>query len=473
MKKFIYSALGLAAILAVAGFEFARSPEKPVNVTVDPSARYQTIHGWEVVLRVWEYNKAENRFDDSWYEMSDMIFDMLVNEVGINRVRLEIRTGSENPVDYWSSFEAGEISYTEMKSHFYHKVNDNSDPSVADPAGFQFSFLDFQVERILKPIKDRVEANGERLFINLNVVDFNTAEDISDLSLAREPEEYGELIAAAFRHLEDKYDIRPDALEIILEPENTAGWTGEEIGAAASAAIRRLGSSGNVPEIIIPSTVDARNAVPYFEQAIKWPGVREHVGAISYHRYWGAGESVLREIRATAEEYGVRAEMLEYIEGTEDELIKDLTITDASAWQVFSIAAKREPDETSRARSVLLYGRPKLGTVELSHQGRVLAPVFRAVRTGAVRIGAVSDDERFETVAFENLNGGLVVVVRSGAGDEAEIVLSGVAEGAYSLTIADAETVKAVPTTLTADATGKIAFAMLGGKIAVLSAAVE
>jgi hypothetical protein len=165
--------------------------------------------------------------------------------------------------------------------------------------------------------------------------------------------------------------------------------------------------------------------------------------------------------------------MLEYTKGTEDELIEDLTIADASAWQVFSIAAKRKPGETSLAGSVLLYGRPKLGTVELSHQGRVLAPVFQAVRTCAVRIGAVSDDERFETVAFENLNGGLVVVVSSGAGDEAEIVLNGVAEGAYSLTIANAETVKAVPTRLAADATGKITFAMPGGKIAVLSAAVE
>ena len=45
-------------------------------------------------------------------------------------------------------------------------------PSVANPAGFQFSRIDYQVENILLPLQRRLAARGERLFINLCYVDF-------------------------------------------------------------------------------------------------------------------------------------------------------------------------------------------------------------------------------------------------------------------------------------------------------------
>ena len=211
------------------------------------------MKGWEVTARLWETNKQEDRYDASWLEFRDQIFDRLVNELGINRVRLEIKSGAENPVDYWTKFVKGEIGYKEFRRHYYEKINDNNSPDRINPAGFQFSALDYQVENIVLPLKQRIEANGERLFVNLNYVDFGQNSEKGTVSHALNPEEYAELIVAAFVHLKDKYSLVPDALEIVLEPDHTDEWRGKQIGEAVVAAVRRLRADGFSPEIIAPS----------------------------------------------------------------------------------------------------------------------------------------------------------------------------------------------------------------------------
>lgn len=49
----------------------------------------------------------------------------LVNGLGINRVRIEIRSGAANPVDYWTLFREEKIGYRD-----YQKINDNDDPGA-------------------------------------------------------------------------------------------------------------------------------------------------------------------------------------------------------------------------------------------------------------------------------------------------------------------------------------------------------
>src|SRR5262245_21307932 len=134
---------------------------EPAEIMVDPAITYQTIKGWEATARLWETNKEEDRYDASWVGFRDQIFDRLVNELGINRVRLELKSGAENPVDYWTKFEKGEIGYKAYRRHYYEKINDNDLPDRTNPAGFQFSALDYYVEAIVLPLKQRVEANGE------------------------------------------------------------------------------------------------------------------------------------------------------------------------------------------------------------------------------------------------------------------------------------------------------------------------
>lgn len=430
-----------AALLAAA--LAALSPAaaaEPADVRVDAGRRFQTMTGWEVSARVWEYDKRADRYDPSWERDAGEILDALAGDLGITRIRLQLRSGSENPVDHWARFTAGEIGYEAVKAHFYEKINDNADPRVADPAGFQFSNLDHQVEKILLPLRQRVEARGGRLFVNLCYVDFRWTKLKGDVSHARAPEEYAELVTEAFRHLKARWGVVPDTLEVILEPDNSDHWRGREIGLGAVAALARLRDAGFAPKLILPSTAAATKAPEYFDAALKVPGVRENLFSLAYHRYDGArAAAALPAIRARAAAAGIPAEMLEHTAGDWRVLHEDLTVAQAAGWQLYSIAGPRAPGETRVSQSVLLYVEQGKGPgrVRLSHQGRYLAQYFRHVRPGAERIAADTAAPGLFPVAFLNPDGGEVVVI--GAGRAGEIRVAGLAPGAYGLFYTTAE----------------------------------
>lgn len=424
--------LALAMLLV---FPFSALAQ-PVEVTVDQTKRYQTMSGWEVTVYLTQFGKAQNRFDPTWHQFQDQILDTLVDEVGVNRVRLELRSNTENSTPYWAQFESGEISQKDMQRHFYHKVNDNSDPFKADPAGFQFDEVDYQVERVLLPMAKRLQAKGEKLYVNLCFVDFDKGKNQTRFNHAQNPEEYAELVTQAFIHLKSKYGIVPDGLEVILEPDHTARWKhgGRQLGEAAAAAMKRLTPLGFKPELILPSTKRADLTVKLFEEAMQVPGVRQYAGAISYHRYARATPEVLRDIAATADRYGIRTEMLELVKGNSYHLHMDVEKANASAWQSFGIATWA-PDDGKPRRGALVYVDKQTGETVPSHQGRRLMQYMRYIRGGAVRIGATVQEPKFFAVAFENKDGGQVTVIR--AENKGPIIIRGLDENRYAATFAN------------------------------------
>ena len=74
-----------------------------------------------------------------------------MNELGINRGRLEISSGVEGPGN----------------GSGYTIVNDNADPNVINPAGFNFTNLDWRIDHIIQPWRQRVIARGETPYVNL------------------------------------------------------------------------------------------------------------------------------------------------------------------------------------------------------------------------------------------------------------------------------------------------------------------
>jgi hypothetical protein len=392
--------------------------------------------GWEVTVYVTQFGKAQNRFDPTWHQFQDQILDTLVNDIGVNRVRLELRSNAENSTPYWAQFESGAISQKDLQRHFYHKVNDNNDPFSADPAGFHFDEVDYQVERVLLPMAKRLKAKGEKLYVNLCFVDFDKGKNQTPYNHAQNPEEYAELVTQAFIHLKSKYGIVPDGLEVILEPDHTARWkhSGRSLGEAAAATMKRLTPLGFKPELILPSTKRADLAVKLFEEALQVPGVRQYVGAISYHRYARATPEVVSGIAATAKRYGVRTEMLELVKGNSYHLHQDVENANASAWQSFGIATWA-PDDGKPRRGALVYVDKQTGETTPSHQGRRLMQYMRYIRGGAVRIGATVQEPKFFTVAFENKDGGQVVVVR--AETKGPIVIHGLDKNRYAATFAN------------------------------------
>ena len=436
VSRRIMAMIGAVALLSAASCSAAGNG--PAEITVEPAKTHQVMNGWEATARLWEYNKAGDRYDPSWLPLSDQIFDRLVNELGINRIRLEIKSGAENPIDYWAKFESGAIGYKEFKRHYYEKINDDPDPKRVNRSRIHFSHVDYQVENIVLPLKRRLEAKGEKLFVNFNYVDFGQTELKGNLSHARQPAEYAELIHAAFVHLKSKYGLVPDALEIILEPDNSDHWRGRQIGEAIRSVSARLKESGFSPEIIAPSTAAAGKAPAYIDEMMAVPGVPSLVSTLSYHRYDRPKPRTVTAIARRARALGVsnglvdrlvpvpgiaeraRARrlstaMLEHLEGDAAELHEDLTVGQVSAWQQYSIAMKSSgaaPDDAGDYY-VADFADPDAPVITMAKRSRGLAQYFRYVRLGATRIEARSSDDAVKPTAFRNADGTFVVVLAS------------------------------------------------------------
>ncbi len=418
--------MGLSRGLCAAAIVLSSAgASKAVDVQVDPNTKYQTLKGWESILSGFEVNESNGSYSPTWVQSAPRVMNFLVNEMGINRVRVELPSGSENPVDYFARFQAGQINYDGMKSHFYEKIDDNGDPNVANPDGFHFGLADFRIENELLPIKRAVEANGEKLYVSVCYVDFNSGNQGS-LRHGTMAAEYGELVTVFFEHLKTKYGITPDALEIILEPENTADWNdGGNVGRGAVAASARLKAAGYVPEFIAPSTVSAANAVPFFNAAVAVAGAANLFSMLSYHRYSSGDYAAIYQ---AARARGAQTGMLEFFTASVDDLVQDLTVGSVSAWEKYAIAA---PNPSSDYAYLYADVRdPANPVVTFGAKAAQMMPYFRFARLGAVRVKATSDSGAVTPVAFVNANGTHVVVVK---GDGAALTVRGMKDAVYGV----------------------------------------
>jgi hypothetical protein len=399
-------------------------------ITIDPGERHQRMEGWEVTARAWEIDKATDAFDPSWERSADALFTRLVDDLGIDRLRLEVRSGVENPTDWWQRFVGGEIGYRAYRDRFYESFDDDEDPHGPDVGGFHFGELDYHVETMLLPMRERLARRGERLVVNLCFVDFGETRYHGTLEHAQEPEEYGELIHRTVTHLRDRFGVVPDAIEVILEPDNTTHWRGPAIGRGLVAAARRLEAEGIEPDWIAPSTLSAGEAVPYLDAMQAIDGAPDRLHMLSYHRYRDATPATLAAIDERRRRDGLATGMLEKLGADVDVLIEDLTLAGVSAWQQYGMATRGVDNgfyylvarETADGRV----------DVELGERSAPLALVFANVRQGATRIGARSDAPSRRAVAFENVDGRLVVVVRHDDTGGA-LALSGLRAGRYAV----------------------------------------
>lgn len=144
------SAVLAAVVVSVSSTFCLRLAHAGAAITLDSQTTYQTISGWEAMGWVCQW---DDRYQvDNHHKWVDAAADIAV-EVGINRVRIEVRSGSENPVDYFTQYINGQIQRSGWSSHWYDAVNDNSDPNVANSNGLHFSELDVNMSTAALPLK--------------------------------------------------------------------------------------------------------------------------------------------------------------------------------------------------------------------------------------------------------------------------------------------------------------------------------
>ncbi len=433
-------AIGTAVISAtidgVVGASTATVVTLPTGnaISVDPSQTFQTINGWEGTGSIGEVECDQTAFQI----YKGPVIDRLANELGINRVRLQVRSGYESPVDYFGQYRSGQITYAQWQANWYTPVNDNANASNTDPTRFQWGWLDYQIDEVVVPLMAKLQARGERLYVNLNYIDFAQGKTKSFIQI-KQPQEYAEFIAAAFTHIKQKYGWSPDALEIILEPSNAGdvntGVYGTDLGPAVVAAASRLSSLGFTPDIIAPSDASMSGSVTFYDQMIQTPGALSYIKELSYHRYQGVSLSALQAIAFRGQRDHVRTAMLEWNQGVNiDTLIEDLTVGNVSAWQQFSMAYC---SQSTQAGATGIYyqvnqSNPSNPIVTMTNNARDYRQIFLYVRAGAVRVGATSGNPSvLTTVAFRNANGKHVAVVRSQSA--AAFSVTGLPAGTYGV----------------------------------------
>jgi len=397
-------------------------------VDVSPSTTYQTMTGWQALTQ----NGWEECDQVAFPIYRNQLHDRAVNELGINRMTIMVRSGAENTRDWFGDYKRGVIDYATYKASWFVPVNDNADPLAADPNRFFWGYVDGQVDNTIQPMRQRLAARGEKLYVVLQYVDFVQGQT-KPFQPMKVPEEYAELVTETFKHLRQKYNIVPDAFELVLEPEHTPYYA-PDLGRAMVAAVNRLKASGFTPAIIAPSTTSMANASTWYDQMIQVPGARGLITELAYHRYVAVSLSALQAIGQRTQRDGIKSSMLEHIGSGIDALYDDLTIGMASAWQQFALAYCGLKDNPANGGVYYQINQtdPSNPRINITNHSRLLRQVFNFVRLGAVRVGAITGNTAdLHPLAFRNANGKHVVVVRAMRG--VAFTVRGLPAGTYGI----------------------------------------
>lgn len=388
--------------------------EKPTIIEIDPSVSHQTISGWEATLDLPD--------GTGWELVNEEIHRRAVEDVGLNRVRLEVRSGAEHPSFKAIDFITQKIDYETWKAMRYEVINDNDDPFEINQSGFDFSALDWQVETNLVPLRELLEARGEALFVNLCYVSFRSGDYVH-----KNPEEYAEFVLATYQHLDETHGFVPDSWEVILEPDLKPDmWNGEEIGLAIVATAKRLQEAGYAPSFVVPSVTNMKNAPRYIKDIARVPGALDYVREFSYHRYGGANRKNLRKIVNLAERYDKSTSMLEWWFGHGDYnvLHEDLKLGQVSSWQGRVLHGHFRADE----------GGVSGPLIQLRPEVRYNLQYFNHVRSGAIRVEATSSRKALDPLAFINPDGSATLIVKSKV--ESDVEVFGLPSGRYEVSYA-------------------------------------
>jgi hypothetical protein len=431
MTAFSRNTFGIVCIAVAAAVSVASPMQQQTVITINPSVNHQLMQGWEVIAEANEHSTIFDQFGPGAIQMTA--------DMGINRIRLPLKSGTENTVDSWTNWKnAGfppllvnnPVAEAVWRAKRYETINDNADPNVANLASFKFSELDDRIDKVVNPLRARLQAKGESLYVNLNYVSFYNQVTSGAPNVHLNAAEYAEFILTAFQHIQSKYGWTPNALEIMLEPDNVPFWGGTYVGQAIAAVGARLAAAGFTPDIIAPSTTRMDNASAWFDQMAAVPGALTYLKELSYHRYGGVSAQALQNIVNRAQQNSLRTSMLEHwAEGFNNFLTlhEDVKVGRNSAWEQSTLVARDDP--TGLGISYFTTANPTVHTP--SAPTKFTQQYFRYVRTGARRKDATSNSSNFDPLAFQNTDGKYTVIVK--ANSAGSLSIQGLPAGTYGV----------------------------------------
>jgi hypothetical protein len=350
----------------------------PPRIGLAPQSVFQTITGWEAVAQ------AGHNDSPAFSIYKNSLYDQAVNDLGINRLRVEIRSKVVN-------------------------------------GDFDLTAFDKDLDLIAVPIKQRIEANGEKLWVNVTVVGDH---------LENNPTKYGQQVLATYQHMRSKYGFVPDSWEVALEPANFGWGSAAQVSNAMIAASAQLKANGFATYFVIPSSeCGVATSISYFNSMLQVAGTQALVNEFAYHRYCWPSDQDLQNVANLGNQYAIKTAMLEHIGSDYNDLHKDLKLANVSAWEQYTLAY---PTGDDGAQYYWINdSNPNNPIVTLGSRTKFLRQYFKFIRAGAVRIGATTTNTNFDPVAFINANGKYVVVIKTTT--DGAITIAGLPAGTYGI----------------------------------------
>ena len=367
------------------------------TLTVVPATSYQTMRGWEAAHQAGESwllpDETEEYPSTSFANYDDNLFAAML-DVGINRIRLEVFLSDVNATGYAE------------QPNTYAAIQ----PSTASAGQWHYDRVRRQMDAVVVPYRDLLTAQGETLFINLCIVDFDNA----GYDAENTPSEYAFFVNKIVTDFEDRYGFLPDTIEAILEPdagENSTNWTAAKIADNIVAADSTLTGNGFTGiKWIAPSTTDGTIAAGWYQDMVAaQAGLPALMAELSYHSYTTPNDSQRDTIASEADGDGIGTAMLEYIGADFSMLWSDLTRAKVTGWQQYTNTFPYTGWTDDGAQ----YFETNTTTWAVTPAKRTkwLRHIFKYVRRGAVRKGVTTTSA--PAVAFQNSNDTWVVVIRN------------------------------------------------------------
>lgn len=340
-------------------------PSGTGTIALNPAVTYQTMIGWEATDQASEPGQNPGDVSPVWNSYKDYLMDQAVNDLGINRIRLEMR-------------------YNTSTSTFDHAKIDN------------------KMNYIFLPMRTLMQARGEPLFLELST----SLDPISSSAFASG-------LLDAYQYLQSAYGILPDQFEMNEPP--TFSWSLASYKSAMQAAGDLLATNSFPVVFSGPSHFDMTQSRNWAND-IKTsnPILYGYLKEIAYHNYSGVSDSVRQDI-ASFRADGKTTAMTEHIGADYAELHTDLKNGKVSAWQQYTLAYHGTNDNGGAYYRIDNNASTPQTQVIMNSRTKFLRQYFKFIRKGAQRIEATSADANFDPVAFINTNGGYVVVVKATA----------------------------------------------------------
>jgi O-glycosyl hydrolase len=371
------------------------------TVSINSTVQYQTIKGWGGT------GGQNTQYEGTPPYLINQIINESVNGLGLTGLRYECFQGS--------------YSQSYAMCHTWEWTNDNGSPDTTVWSAFDTTGVDYYMQNLFVPWKNKVAANGEP-FTFYESPSWYVGGSTGDIPtfLRYSPGEYAEYLISNLLYLKNKYGLVADYVTMCNEAGNNNIFTPQLVDTMIKTVAPRLHQAGLSTTIQFPECVSAQTSWTYIQALQNDPAIWPYIKCLSYHLY-GTNDPYRSDINSFAQSKGIYTAQTEYQGLGIDLLFQDLTLGGVSYWDFYGNGD---------------YMPLNANNTWFTHGAKywTTSQVIRHVRPGAIRINARSNDATMKSVAFINAGQITTIILNDSATSITQpVTVTGLPPGNYQV----------------------------------------